>query len=105
MSSLVSCGPDLPGKRPQTADHFARAHAVLRDRQKRIPRFVKIGIIPVQELQGGLAMGHDGGERLIDLVGDRRGEVAHRRQANSCGRVQPPIGATSHAPSRRAYAR
>jgi hypothetical protein len=40
----------------------------------------RLGLIAVQELQSGLALGHDGGERLIDLVGDRRGEFAHRRQ-------------------------
>jgi hypothetical protein len=32
--------------------------------------FVEIGFIAVQEPQRGLALGQDGGERLIDLVGD-----------------------------------
>ena len=72
--------PGFPGERAQTADHLARAHPVSRDAGKRILHFVEIGFIAVQEPQRGLALGHDGGERLVDLMSDRRGEFAHRRQ-------------------------
>ena len=80
MSSPGQLRPGFPGERPQTADHVRRAHAVPSDAGKRIPHFLKIGFVPVQEPQGGLALGHDGGERLVDLMGDRRAEFAHRRQ-------------------------
>ena len=62
--------PGFPGQRPQTADHLARAHAIPPDRGKRIPHFVKIGFSRVQEPQSGLALGHDGGEWLVDLMSD-----------------------------------
>jgi hypothetical protein len=62
--------PGFPGERPQTADHVRRVHGVPRDAGKGIPHFVEIGFIAVHESQAGVALGHDGGERLVDLVGD-----------------------------------
>ena len=62
--------PGFPRERPQTADHLSRAHAVLPNRGKRIVDFVEIGNIPVQEPQRGLALRHNCGERLIDLMRD-----------------------------------
>ena len=49
MSSLVSCGPDFlaSARRPRITS--LRAHAVPPDRGKRIPHFVEIGFIAVQE--------------------------------------------------------
>ena len=73
--------PGFLGERPQTADHVRRAHAVLRDARKANPALRQDRVRPrVQEPQRGLALGHDGGERLIDLMSDRRAEFAHRGQ-------------------------
>ena len=83
--------PGFPGERAQTTDHLACAHPVSRDAGKRILHFVEIGFIAFQKPLRGLALGHDGGERLIDLMGDRRGELAHRRQPRHSLNVGPCI--------------
>ena len=56
-----------------------------------MPHFVKIGFIAVEEPQSGATLGHNGGEWLVDLMGDRRGEFAHRRQPRHSFKVGPSV--------------
>ena len=55
--------------------------AVLHDRIERFADAVELGLGRRQPVEGCVGVGHDGGQRLIDLVGDRRGELAQRRHA------------------------
>ena len=48
---------------------------------------LEVGLGVTQPAQGGVAVGDDRGERLIDLVGDRSGHRAHRRQTRDPGKL------------------
>ena len=73
-------GLAMPEKRPDAPDHLARAVALLDDALERGPGLVEIGRGVREPTERGIAVGDHGGERLIDLVGDRCREFAHRRQ-------------------------
>jgi hypothetical protein len=49
--------------------------------------FLVVGLLALQPAQRRVAVGDDGRERLIDLVGDRRDQLAHRRQARHARQV------------------
>ena len=55
--------------------------------KERMPRFVEIRLVPVQPPQSRVAISHDGGEWLVDLMGKGGGEFAHRCQPRHSGKV------------------
>ena len=65
MASLRSSGVSLRsgfhGERAQTADHVAGAMRILHDARNRLPGRIKVGRIPAQPAQAGIAACGDGG--------------------------------------------
>ena len=80
--------PGFHGERPQAVDHVARAVGILHDARDRLPRRIKIGRVPAQPAQAGIAAGGDGGQRLVDLMRDRGGQLAQGRQAGRMREVR-----------------
>ena len=63
------------------AGTLARATVVLDDVAEDLAHLVEVGSIGVEEAQRGLGVRENARERLIELVGDRCRELAHRRYA------------------------
>ena len=82
---LREFGPGFLGERPQAADHLAGARSIPHNARERVPRFLEIGLVPVQPAQTSLAIGHDAAQGLIDLMGDGGHQLAHRRQPRDAG--------------------
>ena len=62
-----------------TVDHVGRPVAVLHDPVEGLPDAVEVWGGRRQPVERCVGIGHDGGERLVDLVGDRRGQLAQGR--------------------------
>ena len=62
--------PGFLGERPKTVDHVARPMGVPYDARGGVARRVKIGLVPVQPAQTGAGAGRDGGQGLVDLMGN-----------------------------------
>ena len=77
--------PGFPGERSQAADDVARLVAAPQDARDRVPRFVKIRLLAVQPSQAGVGVGRDGGEGLVDLMGNGGDQFAHGRQPRDAG--------------------
>ena len=56
--------------------------------RERLPRFVEIGSILVQPAQAAGGIERDGGKRLVDLMRQRCGKFAERRQPRHAGEVR-----------------
>src|ERR1700738_955810 len=80
--------PGFLRERPQPTDHVGRALAVAHYLPERLTRFLEFGRVPLKPAQPGAPLTHDGGERLIDLVCDRGGELAHGREPCSAGELR-----------------
>ena len=77
--------PGFLGERPQAADHVAGTVSLPHDARDGIPRRGKVRLVPVQPAQTGAAAGRDGGQGLVDLMGDGGEQFAHRRQPRDAG--------------------
>jgi hypothetical protein len=74
------------GQRAHAFDHGARAVGIERDVVERSSRLCEICRPPAREQDDArIGVVEDRGERLIDLVRDRRGELAERRDARRVG--------------------
>ena len=51
------------------------------DPAQRVPRLGQIRRFVAEPAQTGIGVGHDRGERLIDLVGNGRGDFSHHGRA------------------------
>jgi hypothetical protein len=65
---------------PQAADHLAGPQRLGVDLVERRHDFVDLRLRQPQEPLAGLRIGRDGGQRLVDLVGEAGGHLAHRRE-------------------------
>ena len=70
----------LPGRalRRELADalnHLGRPLALRHDPLQRTPHTFEVRARRSQPVQGGIGIGHDGAERLVHLVGDRRHQL------------------------------
>ena len=63
------------------ADDVAGAIDVLDDPTERLPDLLDIRLLQAEPAQAGLGIGDRRGDRLADLMGDRGGELPHRRDA------------------------
>src|SRR6202035_2572057 len=68
----------LSRKRSQTFDDIRGAPTVARQTCDRVARFRDVGGIAVEPAQANLDISYYGSQRLIDLVNDGPGELAHR---------------------------
>ena len=66
---------------PDALDHFRRPVTVHRDRFECFPDGFEVGTRGRQPVEGGIGIGDDGGQGLVDLVSDRRGQLAQRGHA------------------------
>src|SRR6266480_5599289 len=71
----------LPRQGTKTCDDFAGAPAVADHPLDRPTHFFKVGFISQQPSQAGFAICHNRRERLVDLVSNRRGELAQGTNA------------------------
>ena len=81
----VDVGCDIVGlavlqERADPADHFGGAVSFLDHAFERVLRLGHLGRGPVEPAQRGVAVGDHRGERLVDLVRDRGGKLAHGGQ-------------------------
>ncbi len=60
--------PGFLSESPKTADHAAGALGVPHHARERNPRFVEVGLVPVQPVQTSFGIGHDRAERLVYLM-------------------------------------
>ena len=68
--SSVALAVWISRQRAHTADHVVRAMPSRSDAGTHFAHLVKVGAIAVQPPQAGLAVGHHGGDRLVDLMRD-----------------------------------
>ena len=83
---LVDVHPVLPWRRlfdelTDPADDVAGAIAVLDDASERLPRLLQMRWLTIQPAQRRLGVGDRRGDRLVHFMGDRGGELPHRRDA------------------------
>ena len=71
----------------QPAHDLAGALAVLDHVLDRAARLADVGHGAPEPAQAGLAVGDDGGQRLVDLMGDRGGELAQGGDARDMGEL------------------
>jgi len=65
----------LVRERPDAPDHLACPIAVVDNPFHRAARCVQVGSFAAEPAQTGLGVGDDGGERLVDFMGDRGGQL------------------------------
>jgi hypothetical protein len=61
---------------------------VLHDGIERVANPINVGVRFDQPVQRGVGVGDDGRQRLVDLVRDRRDELAERRDAGDTGELE-----------------
>ena len=83
--SVVGIG--LARQGAQAAHDLAGALAVLDHVLDRAARLAEVGDLARQPAQAGLAVGDDGGQRLVDLMGDRGRELAQGGDARHMGEL------------------
>src|SRR5215468_11312417 len=54
----------------------------------RLPRLIQVRHGPREPTQTGVGIGHDGGERLVDLVSNRGRQLSHRHDPCDASRVR-----------------
>ena len=73
----------------ETLDHIAGTTIVADDVLQDGAELLDVRCGPVEHASGGLRVGHDGGERLIQLVSQRGGHLADRRHAGHVRQFLP----------------
>src|SRR5437870_5467582 len=63
------------------ANHVSRPIAALDDVVKDLPYLVEVDGLGVEESQGSLGIGDNAGDRLVDFMRDRGGELPHGGEA------------------------
>src|SRR3984957_18026455 len=75
-------------ERPDAPDYLIRPIAVVYYPFDRAARCVQVRSLAIEPAQSSLCVGFDRGERLIQFVGDRGRQLAHRRDAVGVGEFQ-----------------
>ena len=70
-------------------DDFAGALVLVHDVRKDFAHLVEVNIVMREEALGRLGVAEDGGERLIQFMGERAGEFAEHRHAGKVGQFRP----------------
>ena len=83
----------------QAADDLAGAHAFGADLAHRLPELGEIRLGHVEVTRAGARVGGDGGERLVDLVGDAGGQFTDGGEARH---ARQPVLRQVRVPSRSA---
>ena len=76
-------------ERPDPADDLARAPAVGGDALERAPRLRGLGRVGREPARARRRVRHHRAQRLVDLVRDRGGQFAQRRQPRHVGKLRP----------------
>ena len=65
---------------PNPRDDITGAVGILNDLRQRLTDFLKVRVAIRQQADAGIGIVDNGGERLVDFMGNRRGHFAHGRQ-------------------------
>src|SRR5688572_14092233 len=71
----------------QLVDHLASPPVVLHDVLKYLAYLFQVGRVGVEKALRRLGVTENGGERLVQLMGQRRREFSHRRDASDVGQL------------------
>ena len=77
----------LAHEAPQVADDVARAAHVLSDVEEDVADLVEVRGLALEQARAGVGVGEDRRQRLVELMRQRHGELAHGRDSRHVGEL------------------